>query len=70
MADKHTPRLFVEALSLSTKKLDALCEQSRREKVAKVLSKRRKKWRERHNTIQGNLGFPNPLANQLFGFFR
>ncbi len=54
MADKQCPRMLVEVVSLATKKLDALCEQSRREKVAKVLTKRRSKWKERHRTMEGN----------------
>lgn len=70
MADKQTPRTFVEALSLSTKKFDALCEQSRREKVAKVLARRRKKWKERHNTIQGKQSLIDSFASQLLGFLK
>lgn len=57
MADKNTSEssqqacssvLSREIVSLASKRLDALCEESRREKVAKLLDRRRKKWRKRH----------------------
>lgn len=60
MADKHTLErtppvdasvLSGEIISLASKRLDALCEQSRRDQVAKILKRLRKKWRKRHKLL-------------------
>ncbi len=60
MADKHTVKnvefvdssiLSSEIISLASKRLEALCEESRREQVAKLLLNRRRKWRKKHKLV-------------------
>ena len=57
MADKHEVRmldrsvLLSETISLASKRLDALFDESRREKLAKLLVQRRLKWRKRHKLV-------------------
>lgn len=48
--------LLKEVVLLASKRLDALCERSRREQIAKLLHKRRRKWRKKHKLArQGKL---------------
>lgn len=80
MADKHTSQgscssaLSSSVVSLASKRLDALREQSRREKAAKVLSRRRRKWRKRNKLgslqavpPEGKVGDSRPPARTPHG---
>ena len=57
MADKHISENSLQAnssilgekiVSLASKQLDALCEETKKAKVARILDRKRKKWREKH----------------------
>ena len=57
MADKHSVKkiqlektliLPSEGIPLASKRLDALCEEFRREKLDKIHKKRRRKYNKRH----------------------
>ena len=76
MADKQTAPLLdsavlsEEILSLASKRLDALCEKSRREQVSKILNRKRQKWRKRHK-LDAQIPHGKTFSQQAFlvGYF-